>query len=85
MQRLTIILGILSVVALILFFLYREGEKKGIANEINKQQEQQIQIQNEIIQEKKQIQIRKTINKTVPTSDNIEWLRENRCKDCKSK
>lgn len=85
MIKLWTALGIIGLIGLILFFIYREGEKKGKVNEVVKKQEQQIEIQHEIIKEKKQIQIRKTINKSVPTTDNIDWLRKNRCRDCKSR
>ena len=85
MIRLWTIIGIIGVAGLILFFIYNEGENKGKVNEVVKQQEQQIEVQNEIIEEKKQIQIRKVINKSIPTSSNIDWLRKNRCKDCQGR
>lgn len=85
MIKLWTFIAIIGIVGLIIFFIHNEGENKGKANEVVKQQEQQIKIQNEIIEEKKQIQIRKVINKSIPTNSNIDWLRKNRCKDCQSR
>lgn len=41
--------------------------------------------QTEIINENKNVQIRKQINKSVSINDDIEWLRQNRCANCSNK
>jgi hypothetical protein len=56
-----------------------ETQKKEIEH-----QHQQLEIKNEILETKKEIFKRKEISKTISTSDNIEWLRQTRCKDCSS-
>lgn len=98
MYRLLIIAGFIAAILAIIFFIYKEGEKKGEIKEIKKQQEIEIKIQDEVIEESKQIIKRKQINKSKPTAiikdkriilsdsdTNLGWLYQNRCKDCKSR
>ena len=76
------ILNILIIIGLILFFIYREGEKKGKTEQIKKDQEREIKIQDEIIEENKRIIVDKNINKSVADNDVVVWLHQNRCKNC---
>ena len=98
MSKLLIISALVGVVASFLFFIYKEGESKGKVTEIKKQQKIEIEIQNEVIKEKKEIVKRKQISKSKATvyikngnidwsntDSNLGWLRKNRCKDCKSR
>ena len=61
-----------------------ELKEKGRNIEIIKQQKIETKVKDEIIEDKKQVTIRKAINRSVPTSDNLSWLQSNRCKDCQS-
>ena len=61
-----------------------ELKEKGRNIEIIKQQKIEQKVKDEIIEDKKQVTIRKAINRSVPTSDNLSWLQSNRCKDCQS-
>lgn len=75
------------LIASILFFLlcfYKFAEKNTEAKIEKKQQEQQIQIRNEIIEVKKSVEKRKIINRQVDTNANLSWLRQKRCSDCDS-
>jgi archaellum component FlaG (FlaF/FlaG flagellin family) len=54
------------------------------AKQIATQQNTELKVKDEIIEDKKQVTIRKAINRSVPTSDNLSWLQSNRCKDCQS-
>ena len=75
MTKIWTTLAVVSVIGLVLFFLYREGEKKGINSEIIKQQEQQIEIKNEVIETKKFQQ--KIISKTsvnVDAASRDKWV-----------
>jgi len=83
-QKLMEILITISAIALILYFTVNYGKKRGIEQEILKNQEQQIETQNEIIKETKEIIKRKAINRAIDTNSNLEWLRSNRCQDCKN-
>ena len=85
MNKLLIFAGFIGTIFLILFFVYKEGEKKGTVTEVKKQQETEIKVQNEVIKEKKKVIRRKVIAKSVSTNDNLNWLRQNRCKDCKGR
>jgi CRISPR/Cas system CSM-associated protein Csm4 (group 5 of RAMP superfamily) len=98
MQKLIVITVLICIIFSILFFIYKEGQGKGQDKEIKKQQQNEIQIQHEIIEEKKQIVKRKHVNKSKPTAiikdkkivllnndSNFSWLYENRCKDCQSR
>ena len=97
-NKILIISGLIGLFLLVLFLIYKEGEKKGEIKEIKKQQEIEIKIQDEVIEESKQIIKRKQINKSKPTAiikdkriilsdsdTNLGWLYQNRCKDCKSR
>jgi uncharacterized protein YpmB len=59
--------------------------QQGKQEETVKQQTQTITIQNEVIKERKKVVKRKNINRTIPTNDNLLWLKAHRCKDCQSK
>jgi predicted PurR-regulated permease PerM len=77
------------------FLIYFSSLLKGYNNSISKlenintnlndqlqRQNDEIKAKDEFINEKKQITIRKAINRSAPTSDNLSWLQSNRCKDC---
>ena len=85
MTKIWTIIGAVAIISLILFFIYKEGESKGSSTEIVKKQVQQIEIQNEIIEENKQVFTRKIINKSFTAGDNLQWLQDNICQDCKSR
>lgn len=85
MNKLLIISGLIVTIFMILLFIYKEGEKKGTITEIKKQQEVEIKVQDEVIKERKEIIKRKAINKSISTNANLEWLQQNRCKDCKGR
>ncbi len=98
MNRLLLIVGLIGLILLVLFLIYKEGLKNGEIKEIKKQQEIDIKIQHEVIKEKQQIVKRKQINKSKPTAiienekiilldnnSNLGWLYQNRCKDCKGR
>ncbi len=70
-----------SIMALLAWWTNRERQA-AINEEIIKQQNQQIEVQHEIIEVKKQVQQRKAIARAISTNDNLEWLRKARCKDC---
>ena len=80
MTNLYKILAIVSVFALLAWWFFSQGKK----TEVIKQQEQQIEIQNEIIQTNKKVFQRKAIARNVSVNDDLEWMREHRCEDCKS-
>lgn len=80
-----LILILSSLVIAGLFLFYRFAKHNGKTEEVVKQQEQQIEIQNEVIKDKKIISQRQAVARAVSTNDNIVWLREYRCKDCKSR
>jgi hypothetical protein len=61
-----------------------ELKEKGRNIEIIKQEKIETKVKDEIIEDKKQVTIRKAISRAVPTSDNLSWLQSNRCKDCQS-
>lgn len=73
-----------AFIVFILYFIYSQGGEKEKAKAEVKCQKEKIVIQKEIIYETKQMQKRKVINRSVPTSDNIIWLQNNRCSDCKN-
>lgn len=75
-------LALCIVVAVLLLSIYSCGENFGKKEKIIEDQTQQIEIKNEIIQTKNEIFKRKEIAKSVNSSDNLEWLRQTRCKDC---
>lgn len=77
---------IIAALALIaaLTAIFFEGKKAGKETEVIKQQEQQIEIQHEVIETKKEVFKRKEINKSFSSDANLEWLRQARCKDCNS-
>jgi hypothetical protein len=54
------------------------------AKQIATQQIIDSKVKDEIIEDKEKVTIRKAINRSVPTSDNLSWLQSNRCKDCQS-
>lgn len=83
-MRSVILLTTTLAIVFILYFIYSQGEEKGISKEKIKCDNKQIIIQREIIQDTKQVQKRRVINRSVPTSDNIDWLFNNRCSDCKN-
>ena len=85
MNKILAFIGVVVLISTILFFIYKEGEQKGKTKEIKQNQEIEIKIKDEIIVEQKQIIKRKEARKSITTNDNLKWLRENRCKDCKSK
>lgn len=70
------VVGVLIIC--LLFWVYNQGKKTEIIN----QQKERLIIQNEIIETKKNIQHRKAIVKSVSVNDNLQWLRQARCKDC---
>lgn len=70
---------------MLLFILFLYIEKDGSNKQIINNKVQEIKIQNEVIEESKQITVRKTVNKSFSSNDNLEWLYKNRCKDCESK
>lgn len=72
------------LIALVLALIFSQGKEFGANKEIAKQQIEQIQIQNEVIEEKKQVFQRQTKNKLVSISDDLSWLQDNICQDCKS-
>lgn len=76
---------ILTVIAFFCWIIFQWGEKSGQSVESVKQQKNQIEIQNEIIKDKKNISQRQAVARAVSTNDNIVWLRQYRCKDCKSR
>lgn len=82
-KYLILIVSSLIIVGLLLF--YRFAKHNGTTEEVVKQQEQQIVIQNEVIKDKKNISQRQAVARAVSTNDNLVWLREYRCKNCKSR
>jgi hypothetical protein len=76
------IIALIVLISAILAFIYTQGKESGKINEVIKNQEQQIEIQNVIIEERSEVNKRKAISKTINTTDNIEWLRQNSCADC---
>ena len=95
MNKILIASGIITIILLFLYGIYREGQKNGQIKEIKKQQEIEIKIKDEILEEKKQIIKRKQVNKSKPTvtiknekinlsdaNSNLGWLYQNRCKNC---
>ena len=75
-------LALCAVVALLLLSIFYWGKNFGKKEKIIEEQTQQIEIKNEIIETKKEIFKRKEIAKSISSSDNLEWLRQARCKDC---
>lgn len=67
MAKIWQILAVISVVILAIFLFYKFAEKNGQTKEIIKQQEQQIEIKNEVIETKKFQQ--KIISKTAVNVD----------------
>lgn len=84
MTRIYRVLLALSAVGLFLLWFWYKAESNGVKTETIKQQDQQIEIQNAIIKTNAGVQQRKAIAKTVSTNDNLNWLRQARCKDCTS-
>jgi len=95
MNKILIASGIITIILLFLYGIYRKGQKNGQIKEIKKQQEIEIKIKDEILEEKKQIIKRKQVNKSKPTvtiknekinlsdaNSNLGWLYQNRCKNC---
>lgn len=78
-------LAALAIIILLIFF-WLMRERKSAKNEIivEKQQEQ-IEVQNEVIKDKKIISQRQAVARAVSTNDNLAWLRQHRCKDCESR
>jgi uncharacterized membrane protein len=84
MDKIYQILAIISLIFFALFF-WIQHEKKSAKNEITiEKQEEQIQVQNEIIKENKEVFERKTINKSFTSNANLQWLYQNICKNCKN-
>lgn len=81
MKRILIIIGL---AALCLFLFYQFAKKNGQKEVEIKHQKEQIQIQNEIIEVKKSVEKRKTVNRQIDTNSNLVWLRQKRCSDCNS-
>lgn len=97
-NKLLIPAGLFIGLILIIFKFYQEGKQDGANEKIIEQQENQIKIQKEVIEEKKQVAKRTQLNKSKPTitfkdeeidlfntNSNIGWLYANRCKDCKGR
>ncbi len=88
------IIGVLATIGLILgtvtFISYQNSkienleQNQGKLETVIDNQNEEIKVKDEFIEERKQTTIRKSINRSVPTNVNIEWLRENRCQDCKA-
>ena len=85
MNKILAFIGVVIFISSILFYIYKEGEQKGKTKEIKQNQELEIKIKDEIIIEQKQIIKRKEARKSITANDNLKWLYENRCKDCKNK
>lgn len=71
------------IIAGVIFTIYYSGLKKGKQEEVVKQQEQVIEKQNEVIKEQKQVHIRQVKNKRTSIDDDISWLQNNICTDCR--
>jgi len=88
------IIGTAAIIGLILgvvtFISYQNSRIENLEQTTGKletiidNQNEEIKVKDEFIKERKQTTIRKSINRAVPTNVNIEWLRENRCQDCKA-
>ena len=79
-----ILLITIITIAFISYFIFSQIKKSGKQEEKIECINQQIIMRNEVIKETKQVQKRRVINRSVPTSDNINWLYNNRCSDCKN-
>ncbi len=77
-------LSLAGIVFAIILLVYREGKSSGKNEEVKKQLEIETKIQNEIIEEKKQIHQRTLNHEIISVDADLKWLYENSCKDCKS-
>jgi predicted Rossmann fold nucleotide-binding protein DprA/Smf involved in DNA uptake len=73
LNRIIIALSLGIVIFGSVFYFVRKSIK---TEELAKQQQQQIVIQNEVIQDGKDTTKRKAIAKSVSVSDNLKWLRD---------
>lgn len=79
------IFTIVFIVIAAIFFLVKH-ERESAENEVViEQQKEKIEIQNEVIKDKKIISQRQAVARAVSTNDNLVWLRQYRCKDCESR
>ena len=85
MNKLLAFIGVVAFISAILFFIYKEGESKGKTQEIKQNQEIELKVKDEIIIEQKEIVKNKQIDRISTTDENLDWLRKNACKDCKSR
>ena len=71
------------------FFLGRSTGVDKAENQCKKEvivnQKKEVEDKDNIIIEKENVQIRKTISKSISSDNNLEWLLKNRCKDCQDK
>lgn len=72
------------IFAILIWAIYREGWNKCEQENLIKQSQEQTKVQTEINNDRKQIIKRKQVNLSVSTNDNLIWLQNNRCSDCKS-
>lgn len=82
MAKIWQILAAISVVIIAVVLFFKFAAKTGKQEEIIDHQQQQIEIQHEVIEVKKQVEQRKVVARAISTNDNLEWLRKARCKDC---
>ena len=80
-----LVLIVSSLVIIGLIWFYRFAENNGTTKCELKYEKISGEVQAKIIEDKKIISQRQAIAKSVSSDGNLEWLRQNRCKDCSSK
>lgn len=76
------VIVVVGLVILSLFLFYKKSKEIGTQEQVAKEQEKIIIIQNEVIKDKKEVAKRVAKYKAIPTNDNIVWLRQEFCTDC---
>lgn len=71
------------VIAGLLSYAYYKGKREAQRECIIKNQQQQIEVQNEIDKSKKEVETRFKTNIVIPVSDDLLFLQESFCEDCK--
>lgn len=84
MNKILIICGVVGVIVLSYFLTYKEGKRNGVNEEIAKQSKIDNEVTIEINKDRKEVIKRRQVNESVSDIDNLQWLFQNRCKDCKS-
>jgi len=73
----------LTLIILAVFAIFSFGKKQCQKENLIKEQEREIKVQETIIIETKKVNERRNKALTVSPDDNLMWLEENICQDCR--